>query len=220
MSPPDSAYAGGSLYCGTGNGGNCGAFGFVSTSFDSTAGHWYDSSDPFGTSPNLEDTMVRADIPSTIFAISGCGQREMRDAAPAMTSLSGYYLYMDSSVGAWGDTAMILSEIFTPDSRGHCFTFWYHMYGYNVGTLNLYKNNRTAHNSGNKFGQLVWEESGDQGDVWRRGNVYVAYREPFWFIFEFLKGAGPKGSIAIDDIHIIPGPCDSYPTFPPPHHRD
>ncbi len=40
------------------------------------------------------------------------------------------------------------------------------------------------------------------------------------FIFEFLKGAGPKGSIAIDDMHIIPGPCDSYPTSPPPHHRD
>lgn len=39
---------------------------------------------------------------------------------------------------------------------------------------------RTTHNSGNKFGQIVWEESGDQGDVWRRGNVYVAYREPFW----------------------------------------
>ncbi len=35
------------------------------------------------------------------------------------------------------------------------------------------------------------------------------------FIFEFLKGAGPKGSIAIDDMHIIPGPCDSYPTSPP-----
>ncbi len=54
----------------------------------------------------------------------------------------GYYLYMDSSVGAWGDTAKILSEIFTADSRGHCFTFWYHMYGHNVGTLKLYKNNR------------------------------------------------------------------------------
>jgi len=49
---------------------------------------------------------------------------------------------MDSSVGFWGETAMILSEIFTPDSRGHCFTFWYHMYGHKVGTLKLYVNNR------------------------------------------------------------------------------
>ncbi|KTF88459.1 hypothetical protein cypCar_00023854 [Cyprinus carpio] len=53
-----------------------------------------------------------------------------------------YYLYMDSSVGTWGDTALILSEIFTPDSRGHCFTFWYHMSGQNFGTLRLYINNR------------------------------------------------------------------------------
>lgn len=54
----------------------------------------------------------------------------------------GYYIYMDSSVGTWGDTALILSEIFTPDSRGHCFTFWYHMSGQNFGTLRLYINNR------------------------------------------------------------------------------
>ncbi|KAL1280451.1 hypothetical protein QQF64_015051 [Cirrhinus molitorella] len=133
---------------------------------------------------------------------------------------TGHYLYMDSSVGIWGGTAMILSEIFTPDSRGHCFTFWYHMYGYKVGTLRLYSNNRTTHNSGNKFGQTVWEESGDQGDVWRRGNIYVANREPFWFIFEFLKGSGSKGSIAIDDIQMIPGPCDTDSISPPSHHRD
>ncbi|XP_073714301.1 apical endosomal glycoprotein [Misgurnus anguillicaudatus] len=132
-------------------------------------------------------------------------------------SSTGYYLYMDSSVGQWGDTAMILSEIFTPDSRGHCFTFWYHLYGNNVGTLNLYMNNRTIHNSGNTLGEEVWTESGDQGDVWRTSNVYVKHKEPFWFIFQFMRGAGPNGSVAIDDVHIIPGPCD--PTAPS-HHTD
>lgn len=123
----------------------------------------------------------------------------------------GYYLYMDSSVGHWGYAAMILSEIFTPESRGHCFTFWYHMYGNSVGTLNLHINNRyrenntnkaplctqdvylrnvinlvffprTSYNSGNKFGQRVWTESGHQGDVWWRGNVYVKQKEPFWVL--------------------------------------
>ncbi|TRY97688.1 hypothetical protein DNTS_035488 [Danionella cerebrum] len=131
---------------------------------------------------------------------------------------TGYYLFMDSSVGAWGDTAMILSEMFTPDSRGHCFTFWYHMYGRSVGTLYLYSNNRTTHNRGNRFGQIVWVDSGDQGDVWHRGNIYVTHREPFWLMFEFQKGAGSEGSVALDDLHIYPGPCDSDPTsvFPRP----
>ncbi|XP_051552900.1 MAM and LDL-receptor class A domain-containing protein 1 [Myxocyprinus asiaticus] len=135
-------------------------------------------------------------------------------------STTGYYLYVDSSVGVWGDTAMILSEIFTPDSRGQCFIFWYHIYGYNVGTLNLYINNRSIYERGNKLGLIVWTESGDQGDVWRKSNIYVEYRESFWFIFQFLKGAGTKGNVAIDDVHIIPGPCDTNPTSAPPNHTD
>lgn len=151
---------------------------------------------------------------------AGTGKHTGPSVDHTSNSSTGYYLYMDSSVGHWGDAAMILSEIFTPDSRGHCFTFWYHLYGNSVGTLNLYINNRTIYNSGNKFGQRVWTESGHQGDVWWRGNIYVKQKKPFWFIFEFLKGAGPKGSVAIDDIHIIPGPCDSDPTPAPPHRTD
>ncbi|RXN05782.1 MAM and LDL-receptor class A domain-containing 1-like protein [Labeo rohita] len=164
--------------------------------------------------------LLEVDDADWLRAQAGTGNHTRPSVDHTTNSSTGYYLYMDSSVGVWGDTAMILSEIFTPDSRGHCFTFWYHMYGYNVGTLKLYSNNRNTHNSGNKFGQIVWQESGDQGDVWRKSNVYVTYREPFWFIFEFLKGSGSKGSIAINDIHIIPGPCDTDPTSPPEHHRD
>lgn len=40
-------------------------------------------------SPNFDNTIPTADIPSTVCAIGGCGQREMKDAAPAITSLSG-----------------------------------------------------------------------------------------------------------------------------------
>ncbi|XP_067219288.1 MAM and LDL-receptor class A domain-containing protein 1 isoform X1 [Chanodichthys erythropterus] len=164
--------------------------------------------------------LMEVDDADWLRAQAGTGNHTRPSVDHTTNTSTGYYLYMDSSVGFWGETAMILSEIFTPDSRGHCFTFWYHMYGHNVGTLKLYINNGTIHNSGNKFGQIVWVESGDQGDVWRRGNIYVSYQEPFWFIFEFLKGAGPKGSIAIDDIHIIPGPCDSDSTSPSPHSLD
>ncbi|XP_056333186.1 MAM and LDL-receptor class A domain-containing protein 1 isoform X2 [Danio aesculapii] len=153
-------------------------------------------------------------------AQAGTGNHTRPSVDHTTNTSTGYYLFMDSSVGKWGDTAMILSETFSPDSRGHCFTFWYHMSGQKVGTLNVYTNNRTTHRSGQKFGQIVWVETGDQGDVWRRANIYVAHREHFWFIFEFLKGEGAKGSIALDDINIVPGPCDSDPTSPPPHHSD
>lgn len=37
---------------------------------------------------------------------------------------------------------MLFSEILQADSRGYCLTFWFHMYGPHIGTLNLYPNDR------------------------------------------------------------------------------
>ncbi|MEQ2262193.1 hypothetical protein XENORESO_000720, partial [Xenotaenia resolanae] len=55
----------------------------------------------------------------------------------------GHYIYVDSSVGEWGDMSYLVSEVFHPSSRGHCLTFWYHMYGSHVGTLKVYINDRS-----------------------------------------------------------------------------
>lgn len=54
----------------------------------------------------------------------------------------GYYLYVDSSVGEWGDSTFLVSDVFQKSIRGHCLTFWYHMYGSHVGTLRVYINDR------------------------------------------------------------------------------
>ncbi|KAI4891478.1 hypothetical protein NFI96_023830, partial [Prochilodus magdalenae] len=132
----------------------------------------------------------------------------------------GYYLYVDSTVGQWGNRALLFSEIFSPDSLGQCFTFWYHMYGHKIGTLNVYINNRTMHGSGNSLGQLMWTESGEQGDVWWRGRIYINAKEPFWFVFEYQKGEKSTGNVAIDDLYLTPGSCDPTvepsPTAAPP----
>ncbi|XP_066538227.1 MAM domain-containing glycosylphosphatidylinositol anchor protein 1-like [Hoplias malabaricus] len=136
-------------------------------------------------------------------------------------STTGYYLYVDSTVGRWGDRALLISEIFSSESTGQCFTFWYHILGHKIGTLNLYVNNRTMYGSGNSFGQHMWTESGDQGDVWWKGRIYLQHKEPFWeeygryFVFEYNKGKGSNGDVAIDDLHITPGSCDPVVEPPP-----
>ncbi|XP_037401783.1 MAM and LDL-receptor class A domain-containing protein 1 isoform X2 [Pygocentrus nattereri] len=127
----------------------------------------------------------------------------------------GYYLYVDSTVGKQGDRALLLSEIFSPDSLGQCFTFWYHIYGHKIGTFNVYVNNRTMHGSGNSLGQLMWTESGNQGDVWLRGRIYIHQKESFWFMLEYQKGKGSIGNVAIDDLHITSGSCEPPPTAAP-----
>ncbi|XP_031666604.1 MAM and LDL-receptor class A domain-containing protein 2 [Oncorhynchus kisutch] len=123
----------------------------------------------------------------------------------------GYYLYVDSSVGQWGDRSMLVSEILQADSRGYCLTFWFHMYGPHIGTLNLYRNDRKQHASGGAA-DVLWTESGSQGDVWLEDSVYVDYTQPFWFVFMYWRGRAPGGDVALDDITIHPGHC--YNTVP------
>ncbi|XP_034159304.2 MAM and LDL-receptor class A domain-containing protein 1 isoform X1 [Pangasianodon hypophthalmus] len=123
----------------------------------------------------------------------------------------GYYLYVDTTVGRWGDRALLLSEIFPPGNRVQCFTFWYHMYGQNVGTLNLYINNRTMHDNGDRLGYLIWTDSGDQGDVWWSARLNTHQIEPFWFVFEYRRGKASGGDVAIDDIQITYTSCDPEP---------
>ncbi|XP_076828203.1 MAM and LDL-receptor class A domain-containing protein 1-like [Brachyhypopomus gauderio] len=127
------------------------------------------------------------------------------------TSSSGHYVYVDSSVGRWGDRALLLSTILPSGSRGQCFTFWYQMFGHRVGTLRLYINNRTIYSTGEKLGLLMWTESGNQGDVWWRGQVHTDQKEQFWFVFEYQKGAESSGDVAIDDVLITQGACDPQP---------
>lgn len=54
----------------------------------------------------------------------------------------GYYVHIDTSVGHWGAVASLRGDLVEPDTGGHCLNFWYHMYGHNVGMLQVYINDR------------------------------------------------------------------------------
>lgn len=47
-----------------------------------------------------------------------------------------------------------------------CLTFWFNMYGTDIGTLNV---RISPQNSSNTF--VIWTVSGDQGDKWIQGTV-------------------------------------------------
>ena len=43
-----------------------------------------------------------------------------------------------------------------------CFSFYYHMYGLNIKTLNVYNGD-----------EVIWTKSGDQGDAWHKAEVTI-----------------------------------------------
>ena len=86
-----------------------------------------------------------------------------------------------------GDKARLYSERFTPTSLlGRCIKFWYHMYGNNIGTLNVV----VKTGAGNKPEGIVWTLSGNQQNKWNFGQTTVAsdksaYQVKAWFYGQF-----------------------------------
>jgi len=88
------------------------------------------------------------------------------------TWFSGKYLFIETSAPrVQGDVARISSQQF-PATTGLCVTFWFHMYGTSVGTLNVYmvtgSTNRT-----------LWSVSGDHKDNWLSGQAGIVSNTPF-----------------------------------------
>ena len=70
--------------------------------------------------------------------------------------LAGKYLYIEASSWSTGDNAKLELAV-SGNKSPCCLTFYYHMYGANMGTLNVFSGN-------NK----VFTKSGNQGNYWKK----------------------------------------------------
>ncbi|XP_037131957.1 MAM and LDL-receptor class A domain-containing protein 1 isoform X1 [Syngnathus acus] len=151
--------------------------------------------------------------------LRGSGASPNPNTGPAVDHTTnmphGYYLFVDSSVGQWGHASFLISDVLQPATRGHCLTFWYHMFGPDVGTLRVYVNDRKTHDSGNEEGNQKWVEIGNKGDKWLKASVFIEHDDAFWFVFVYQRGEIAGGDVALDDITIFRGPCYSEPTVDP-----
>lgn len=88
--------------------------------------------------------------------------------------LAGYYMYIEtSSPRKPYDKARLESEEFQPTgSSGRCLKFWYHMYGSDIGTLNIWM-------SSNGTSGQIWSLSGDQGNKWLYGQAPVSSKDVY-----------------------------------------
>ena len=65
-------------------------------------------------------------------------------------------MYIEASPQSYGDNAKL--QLAVPRSNSpSCLTFYYHMYGSDMGTLNVFSGNDT-----------IFTQSGDQGNYWRK----------------------------------------------------
>ncbi|XP_030832894.1 MAM and LDL-receptor class A domain-containing protein 1 [Strongylocentrotus purpuratus] len=122
----------------------------------------------------------------------------------------GYYTYTEATGPNKGHIARLISPTFRgvqgDDSETFCVVFWYHMYGSNIGELNVYLRNSSSLN----MGSPIWSLAGNRGDVWRGAEAEINTPEDFTIIFEGIRGSSYKGDIALDDILITSYGCPGH----------
>ena len=77
----------------------------------------------------------------------------------------GYYILTSATSRTVNQKARIQSPQINPGGKSQCLTFWYHMYGANVGSLNLYVQTRPT------LGSPFFTKSGSAGNSWKQASV-------------------------------------------------
>ena len=100
----------------------------------------------------------------------------------------GYYMFIEASAPrVAGDKARLLSQVYPPLNSNKCFTFYYHMRGSDVGSLNVYL---LLNQSSDTFSTeaLMWTLSGSWGTDWSLGqfNITTKYTQNPFEVGEFV----------------------------------
>ncbi|XP_076084499.1 MAM and LDL-receptor class A domain-containing protein 1-like isoform X1 [Mytilus galloprovincialis] len=110
------------------------------------------------------------------------------------------YVYIEASGKSRqaGDKAVMSTNI-QLSNVDYYMTFWYHMKGSKMGTLNIYTEGTTTAKS------IIWTRSGSQGNDWVKGKVNITAMHGLKISIESIRGSGWSSDIAIDDISLTPG---------------
>uniref|UniRef100_A0A674AY95 MAM domain containing glycosylphosphatidylinositol anchor 2 n=1 Tax=Salmo trutta TaxID=8032 RepID=A0A674AY95_SALTR len=132
-------------------------------------------------------------------------------------SKQGFYMYIETSrPRKEGEVARLVSPFFNvvpknpygiANPPAYCFSFFFHMYGKHIGTLNAFlrQKGQTAAEG------PAWSLSGNQGDRWKQAKVSIHPTASFQVVLEGIRGPGIEGDIAIDDVTLEEGECRDLP---------
>ncbi|KAM9316560.1 IgGFc-binding protein-like [Gastrophryne carolinensis] len=121
------------------------------------------------------------------------------------TTGDGYYLFIDGSLTNEGSFARLESpsNCFT---GSYCLHLWYHMYGV---ARSMMLRVAVLRDDGLEF---VTTKEGNYGDLWHLEKIYLPASGIRQIFIEGFRGDDYRSDVAIDDISLHSGYCDSTPT--------
>lgn len=122
---------------------------------------------------------------------------------------NGTFLYLDTSKRSEGARSLLRSEVIPENAGQFCFNFYLSMSDHNTATLKI---GREDVNFPDAI-DIVFEKSGSGGHGWKSHKIDLPNRNyPYTILIEGVSGkndASKKGHLAIDDIMLTSGKCDS-----------
>jgi hypothetical protein len=119
------------------------------------------------------------------------------------TTGTGYYMYVEATNIVPNAMARLQFPSQIASTNIRCLSFWYHMYGAGMGSLQV--------ESSSSFGtNTLWSMSGNQGNAWRSARVDLppsSAQFPATVSFLGTRGSSYQSDIAIDDVTVTNGQC-------------
>ncbi|XP_071508579.1 MAM and LDL-receptor class A domain-containing protein 1-like [Diadema antillarum] len=128
----------------------------------------------------------------------------------------GFFVFITSTYSLnSADKARLISPVAKSNARSSCVVFWYHMFGDDIETMNVYIMPDGGTPPGNN---RVWTKSSDQGNYWHYTNFKIpANSGNVRIVFEASPGDKNRDDIAIDDVMLYEGQdCPPFVTTAPP----
>ncbi|XP_036605779.1 apical endosomal glycoprotein [Trichosurus vulpecula] len=121
------------------------------------------------------------------------------------TTSQGHFMYLDPTMPpARGKGSRLLTALQVSPAHNECLSFWYHLYGPQIGTLRLMLR---------RVGEAdthLWARTGTHGNQWHQAWATLSHPPnsvtKYHLVFEAHRN-GYHGSIAVDDITVRPGSC-------------
>ncbi|XP_013392298.1 MAM and LDL-receptor class A domain-containing protein 1, partial [Lingula anatina] len=117
------------------------------------------------------------------------------------TDHKGRYIYLEAS-GIMPDTTATIKFELNPPMSLKCAVFFYHMWGYVVGSLRVF----TLKDDSPFDETLLWKQSGNHRNVWHEARVDVPANSTA-ILFQAVRGTSNFGDIALDDVMVVNGVC-------------
>ncbi|XP_071143372.1 enteropeptidase-like [Mytilus edulis] len=129
------------------------------------------------------------------------GSTPSSSTGPSRAMVGNYYMYIEATRMGYLTNARLVSNILNPDKR-LCLSFYYHMYGTSIKTLEV-----IVSNSGTN--QTIFTRSGNQGNQWYYKKLYIQPANNLKIVFNGIDGDSFQGDIALDHIMLFSGECDN-----------